>query len=326
MNNSEIAHTFAHRNYGTNGGREGSNLFSREANETLYSYGYHFPICSHIRAADHAGYELLFTNQTYSNSTAKHINHAWSATHHLKTLHCYNPEKAKQGRHAENLSEYMREALENGKAYRGKDTRADDNRLSNLLHNIELFSEYKKAFKLTFADIKKAAPDALSTYRKLTSGGAENLSEKAKEIGAKHQARKRAQEKKAKAAAIKEAREALPKWLATGKMHHSLRKAPIALRFDSEGRVQTSHGATVPALSALKLWELATRAKRNGQALEGINHTVGFYKLNKIDESGNVTIGCHYITFEAMQSFAPLLLEIFPQAITASMKTVAASL
>jgi len=307
MNNTEIAHTFAHRNYGNNNGRHGSNFYSEGNSETLFSYGSHFPICSHIRGADHNGYELLFTTRSYSVSTSKHLNYASCATSHLQTLYCHNPLSAKNGIHGENLNQYMIDALENAQAYRGKETSADRRRLEDLIYSNETYLEYKKAFGLTFEDIKKCAPDSLKTYRKLNSKNSD-LVATAKTLGKKYQQAKKTEKATARKRALLEAKKALPEFLATGKRHHSLSKAPIALRIDNEGRVQTSHGATVPASSALDLYKLA-----KGCRIAGISYKpetyyrVGHYNLTKIDQNGNAQIGCHYLPFQTMADFAPQL-------------------
>ena len=282
-------------------------MFSQESDETLYSYGNHFAICSHIRGADHNGYELLFTTRGYSNSTSKHLSHARSATSHLKTLFCHDPKLAKRGKHADNLGSYMREAIDNVNAYRGRDTRADHYRLEDATHNLEMFGEYKTAFKLTYKQIEIIAPDALKTYRKLTKGK-NAFKHLAKEMGAKHQKAVKQARAESERLAKLQADEALPVWLATGKPHFSLRKQTVALRLDLQGRVQTSHQATVPALSALKIWKLAQRARKTSQAIEANGEKIGHYKLTKIDEHGNATIGCHHIPFDVMANFAPQLI------------------
>jgi hypothetical protein len=52
------------------------NLF-RDGHNNIYSYGYHYPLL--FRAEDNDN--LYFINTTgYSNTTSKHIGHAWAAT------------------------------------------------------------------------------------------------------------------------------------------------------------------------------------------------------------------------------------------------------
>lgn len=68
MNNKQVAQRFAEGSIkGT-----GSNMFID--GQTVYSYGYHFPIARHIGA-----YYTLFNASRYSSSTAKHKCHVWRA-------------------------------------------------------------------------------------------------------------------------------------------------------------------------------------------------------------------------------------------------------
>lgn len=67
MNNTQVAEAF---NNGAESGK-GSNMFI-EGN-TIYSYGYHFPIATRIMIKDVQYY--LFNKDGYSNTTAKHKGH-----------------------------------------------------------------------------------------------------------------------------------------------------------------------------------------------------------------------------------------------------------
>ena len=66
MNNKQIAHRFAHRQY-TSSGLKGSNLFIDGKLDTIYSFGYHFPIAKWVN-----DFTLLFNLSGYSPTTSKH--------------------------------------------------------------------------------------------------------------------------------------------------------------------------------------------------------------------------------------------------------------
>jgi len=69
MNHQQVAHVWANRNKPRG---KGANLFFEGG--TIYSYGRHFPIASF--AKNKAGKEcVLFTNDTYSKSTARHCSY-----------------------------------------------------------------------------------------------------------------------------------------------------------------------------------------------------------------------------------------------------------
>ena len=85
MNNSTVAHNFAHN---SQTGLNGSNLFfehNSDGSRTIYSYGYHFGI-AHIPTPESE--TVYFTLNNYSNTTAKHINHVWRAVNHLNIVYC----------------------------------------------------------------------------------------------------------------------------------------------------------------------------------------------------------------------------------------------
>ena len=79
--NSEISHIWA--NNLEYKGKQGSLFFN---GNTIYSYGSHFPIAKHLDNET-----VLFTNRSYSNSTAKHINLVRSAIQHKTIIYCNNP-------------------------------------------------------------------------------------------------------------------------------------------------------------------------------------------------------------------------------------------
>jgi|GEM_PF-3378619 len=67
----EIAHLWAHKTQ-DDARNPGGNFYFR--GDTIYSYGSHFPIARHV-TNDKGEAAVLFTNQKWSNTTAKHINY-----------------------------------------------------------------------------------------------------------------------------------------------------------------------------------------------------------------------------------------------------------
>ena len=74
-----VAHFFA--NQVQEEGRTSCHNFYFERN-TLFSYGSHFVIAKHQKDG-----VVLFTQATYSNTTAKHISIAYQALSHKKKIH-----------------------------------------------------------------------------------------------------------------------------------------------------------------------------------------------------------------------------------------------
>lgn len=81
---SDVAHAFALQEQSE--GRNSSRSFYFEG-DSLYSYGRHFCIARFISEDT-----VLFTERKYSNSTAKHINHAWRALRHKNLVQCPYPD------------------------------------------------------------------------------------------------------------------------------------------------------------------------------------------------------------------------------------------
>jgi hypothetical protein len=100
VSNHDVAHLFALQSQSE--AMNSNRSFYFEGTE-LFSYGRHFCIAKFADANT-----LLFTERSYSNSTAKHINYAWQATSHIRKIHCAFP----AGSHAENFNWWKARANE----------------------------------------------------------------------------------------------------------------------------------------------------------------------------------------------------------------------
>lgn len=83
---------------------------------------------------------------------------------------------------------------------------------------------------------------------------------------------------------------------------HGISGRDIICRVHKEN-VETSGGARVPLDHAIRLFKFAEHCRNDGKGYEG-GLNIGAYNLNKIEPSGNVTIGCHYITWDAIADCA----------------------
>jgi hypothetical protein len=72
--------------------------------DTIYSYGYSFPIAKHktVNGID----AVLFTERSYSVTTSKHTRVTWQACNHKNIVYCYSPDSS----HAENFNFWQRNA------------------------------------------------------------------------------------------------------------------------------------------------------------------------------------------------------------------------
>jgi hypothetical protein len=100
--NSELAHVYAQQSQDEGRNPNGSFYFR---GKTLYSYGSHFPICKFV-TNDKGENALLFTERTYSNTTAKQISLTRNATNQFNKVYCSNPDNT----HADNFKAWTNEA------------------------------------------------------------------------------------------------------------------------------------------------------------------------------------------------------------------------
>ena len=90
-----ICHEWAHQ-HGDNG--KGSSIFWE--GDTIYSYGYHFPMAIHVDGV------VLLTTQSCSVSTAKHLSLVRQAISHLPVITVYDVRISCKSDHINNL-DYM---------------------------------------------------------------------------------------------------------------------------------------------------------------------------------------------------------------------------
>jgi hypothetical protein len=88
----------------------------------------------------------------------------------------------------------------------------------------------------------------------------------------------------------------LVEWLAGGK---TAPRGAVVLRVIGD-TVETSKGARVPLSDGLALAALAKKCRETGKGIDLRNRRVGNYHGNSIDSAGNLTVGCHRITYAAI--------------------------
>ena len=83
------------------------------------------------------------------------------------------------------------------------------------------------------------------------------------------------------------------------------------LRLSRDGRViQTSHGASVPASVAPRLWRMVTAARAGAADDITAKHRgmrIGHFTLQTVRPDGSLLIGCHDIAFDELQRLADVL-------------------
>ena len=155
VSSDEVAHLWAHRAQDDARNAKGSVYFR---DDTIYSYGSHFPIARHV--ANKAGESaVLFTTARHSVTTSGHCSMVRGAVSHLTVFDVPNVESPQ---HTENLADYAQRIT----AHLLKAARARVNKEWDHKQALDLRAQaiaYAKFFKLKYARVIPARPSAWLT-------------------------------------------------------------------------------------------------------------------------------------------------------------------
>jgi hypothetical protein len=261
----EVAHLFAQQSQ-QEAKNSGRSFYFYGTN--IYSYGSHFCIAKFVDRST-----LLFTERSYSNSTAKHINTVRHATSHIDKIYCAYP----TGSHEQNYHYWLNEAEDI--ASKLKNARKPEIYLSQLANVKYKVDRYKQYFKI---DMPITLEKALSIMNKTEV--TEYLESKQKILDA--EAKRKAKEQ-SKQHAVE-----LKKWRAFEKQSLYLRDGFDYIRRDDE-KFQTSQGVNVPIEIGLRLYENIRSAQVGDKFLS--------YTVNEVTKN-HIGIGCHKITFKEIDN------------------------
>lgn len=257
---SHIAHLWA--NQLQSEARNSGNFFFRD--DTIYSYGHHFPIAKHIKNADGVK-AVLFTERSYSVTTSKHISVVRQAASHLNIIYCYRPDNT----HADNFKQWLYEAEQ--VAANLPKAKKPEKYLSEIARIEAKVKKYAEFFNLTIPETLLAALSITNKNEYLS------YSDRKKEY-------ELAEQRKAQAELRKRHKKALNEWL-KGKTHRLyLHDGYDYLRLMND-RIETSQAVQIP----LEL------GKRIYQKVAANTLTVGDkildYEVNEVGE--HIKVGCH---------------------------------
>jgi hypothetical protein len=257
----EVAHLFATQSQ-VEARTQTSNLYFY--NDKIYSYGSHFCIAKFVDSNT-----LLFTERSYSNTTAKHINAVYHATSHKDKIYCAYP----TGSHEQNFNYWLNEAESiTAKLKNARKPEIYLTQLNNLKYKVD---RYKQYFSI---DMPITLEKVLSIMNK--EEVSEYLESKQKLIDAEAK-------RKAKEHAKLHAQE-LKKWRVFEKQILYLRDGFDYIRKDDEN-FQTSQGVKIPIDIGLRLYKNIKNLVTGDKFLD---YTVGEVTKN------HICIGCHKITFK----------------------------
>jgi hypothetical protein len=293
----EIPHLWAHKVQPSARNAQGNLYFE---NETIYSYGSHFPIARHVtnkvgKAA------ILFTTGRYSVTTSGHVSAASSAippgipVFHVPDVFASNGWKVDTG-HAKNLKAYQTEIDASlVKASRGRSSFTREDQHGIAVRNRAEHNAYIKFFGLP--------NKPLSPIPALDSKALQAIkAREAQRVKAETAERKRAQ-----AARLVELAETIQAWR-DGQAVSLPYDAPTMLRIEGH-EVETSKGARVPVAHAKRALVLVRAVVARGEVWQTNGHTchVGHYRIRRIEANGTVKAGCHVIARDEWERIAPAL-------------------
>jgi hypothetical protein len=268
MNNQEVAHRWAQRRGGS---AKGSNLFYED--DTLYSYGRHFIVGRHVESPKGVWF-VVMNPDTYSSSTARHQSYARRALPSYYTVIHADPGNASVTRSAG----WVEELMERRKELYAKFMRARSNKpyIASQLEGVR----DELAFLKEQYDLDFEVPDL------------EYLGDLIEEEKRREEERQRAQDH-INATKVSE-------WK-LGVRDECPHTRDVHLRVKGEN-IETSWGANVPLEVAPFVWRMAERKESYTPVDSDVR--LGPYTLNKIDEHGDIVVGCHTIRYNELRRIA----------------------
>jgi hypothetical protein len=291
MNNSQVAHIWAQ---GENKSARGSNFFCE--NNTIYSYGYHFPIAKILPTG-----EILFTVRRRSITTAKHIGYVRQAIADMSRVYYVDRvEVHEKSGHVINLRR-MADDIELLKSQLA-DAKRDKKRLEllgSIKRHIAEHNRYSIAFKLR----KRLKPIDESKFAALIEA-AKLQQETNKRAESKRQAKQ-----------LAEQQEILAAWRQGGEKFPSAKLVGIHFRVVGTD-LQSTMGAEFPIEHARRAWRQIARIytagadwikEQCGEAEDNRIIRLGHFQVDRIETDGTIVAGCHRITKQAVLDAAQLI-------------------
>lgn len=269
---NEIAHLWAHKTQQSARNQQGNFYFE---GDTIYSYGSHFPIAKHItRKGENA--VLFTTRRSYSNTTSKHICDVRRAIPgRLPVFHVPHVDAS-----ASNGLESYRKRIKDLEQTARKSKGLMLERLNSLRKTVDEASSYAEFFGLKSRFHLPADWD--------------DLREKAAEL---NQTRLVVQR--------------LSEWLAGQPVSSYpylgyLDKVYLRVQGDE---IETTRGARFPVEHGKRAISIVRKCKAEGREFRTNGHAIhlGLYTLDRIDTEGNVTAGCHDVTYDEVERIAQQL-------------------
>lgn len=273
---SDLCHVWANQQQQSGRNSNGSMYFQ---GSTIYSYGSHFPIAKHVRN-EQGQRAVLFTERTYSNTTAKHMNHVWMSCKNDNIINCYRPDCT----HDENFKFWAQNAEEFGASKLAKARKPE--KYLKILSDVEKVStKYAEFFGLELPEYLTAVLSIKDKNEFL------QFADKKAEYEKAEKKRKETEQKK-------QFKEQINKWFNNETDRLYTRYKLDFLRIN-ENRVETTQAVQIPMAIAKKMYQLIKEDKIS------IGDKVLNYTINEIGKE--IKIGCHTFTRAYLLNFGSKL-------------------
>lgn len=285
FNNSTVAHVWANQQQ-EHGMSPNRNFFFE--GESIYSYGYHFRIAKY-HTNEQGEIAVLFTNRTYSVSTANHINYTLQAIAHDNIIYCHNPNGHS---HTGNFEEWLKDMDSTAKSLQtAKKPEKYLNRIGNIFLQVKRYAEYFR-LDIPLSIVALSEIQHKDEYNHLLTQRAELA-----------KLQKIAEEKKVN----KAIKEQLKKWRSFKIDRLTFRNEFDYLRFNAlKNRVETSQSVQIPTQKALEFYKWVKNTLANGGCTGNCHQTILHYGVKEVTKS-HIHIGCHKIKMVEVEKILNLM-------------------
>jgi hypothetical protein len=277
----DVAHEWANRT-DSNASATSSNLFF--AGGAIYSYGDHFMIAKHVwnEQQEHA---VLFTRNTYSRTTSKHVAIVASASSHITKLYVPDPALTK-----EELFESWRKAIVAVAHHLGS-ARKHEKYLLEMQQIVGQAERYAGFFGLKL-------PEELVTVAQI-----EDLSQFVDYLQKERELRE-AKEMRERKKRLRAQQKHLKDWRSFKLGHLRTYDDLDYLRFDVRtGLVETTQGVKFPLSAGHQLYRFVIAANAKGGCKDCCELFLDKYAISEVNKQF-IRIGCHRVTLKEITTFA----------------------
>jgi hypothetical protein len=282
-----VAHLWANKSRNS---AKGFNLYFD--GDTIFSYGSHFPIARHVTMPNGTA-AVLFTTQSYSVSTSKHISYTRRALRgDVPVYYVKNPLSSDWRAHFEGYRAYFESMLVSASRARINKTMY----LENAQRTVDRANAFAKATKLRSR--LKWSDDWQTTLE-----AARKRDDAARRKQAEIEAERRAAEDA-------RTQERLDAWLSGADVNPPYRDQ-VYMRVVGD-TLQTNKGARVPLADAMRIFRFAAHCRQHGIRLERPQmapgeSNVGAFNVDHINVDGTIRAGCHLIPWSESERLARTL-------------------